>query len=49
MREDQTILQSGVHVVVGTPGYICVCVCVYDVLGRNALRADAIKCFVLDR
>ncbi len=42
VREDQRILQSGVHVVVGTPGRV------YDMLRRNALRADAIKCFVLD-
>jgi translation initiation factor 4A len=42
VREDQRILQSGVHVVVGTPGRV------YDMLRRKALRADAIKCFVLD-
>ncbi|CAM6010742.1 unnamed protein product [Sphagnum balticum] len=42
VREDQRILQSGVHVVVGTPGRV------YNMLRRNALRADAIKCFVLD-
>lgn len=42
VREDQRILQSGVHVVVGTPGRV------YDMLRRNALRADSIKCFVLD-
>jgi translation initiation factor 4A len=42
VREDQRILQSGVHVVVGTPGRV------YDMLRRNSLRADAIKCFVLD-
>ncbi|CAK9275949.1 unnamed protein product [Sphagnum jensenii] len=42
VREDRRILQSGVHVVVGTPGRV------YDMLRRNALRADAIKCFVLD-
>jgi translation initiation factor 4A len=42
VREDQRILQSGIHVVVGTPGRV------YNMLRRNALRADAIKCFVLD-
>jgi translation initiation factor 4A len=42
VREDQRILQSSVHVVVGTPGRV------YNMLRRNALRADAIKCFVLD-
>ncbi len=42
VREDQRILQSGVHVVVGTPGRV------YNMLCRNALPADAIKCFVLD-
>ncbi|KAJ7567359.1 hypothetical protein O6H91_02G143600 [Diphasiastrum complanatum] len=42
VREDQRILQSGVHVVVGTPGRV------YDMLRRNALRADRIKIFVLD-
>jgi translation initiation factor 4A len=34
--------QSGVHVVVGTPGRV------YDMLRRRALRPDYIKCFVLD-
>lgn len=42
VREDQRILQAGVHVVVGTPGRV------YDMLRRNALRPDSIKCFVLD-
>lgn len=37
MREDQRILQSGVHVVVGTPGRV-----------RQSLRADAIKMVDLD-
>ena len=41
-REDLRTLQSGVHVVVGTPGRV------YDMLRRRALRADAIKMFVLD-
>ena len=42
VREDTRILQSGVHVVVGTPGRV------YDMLRRRALRADSIKMFVLD-
>lgn len=42
VREDTRILQAGVHVVVGTPGRV------YDMLRRRALRADAIKMFVLD-
>lgn len=37
VREDTRILQSGVHVVVGTPGRV------YDMLRRRALRADSIK------
>lgn len=41
VREDTRILQAGVHVVVGTPGRV------YDMLRRRALRADAIKMFVL--
>ncbi len=36
------VAQAGVHVVVGTPGRV------YDMLRRRALRADAIKMFVLD-
>ncbi|KAH0938408.1 hypothetical protein HID58_005869 [Brassica napus] len=42
VREDQRILQSGVHVVVGTPGRV------FDMLRRQSLRADAMKMFVLD-
>lgn len=42
VREDARILQSGVHVVVGTPGRV------YDMLRRRALRADSIRMFVLD-
>mmetsp|Transcript_8511 Transcript_8511/g.16138 ORF Transcript_8511/g.16138 Transcript_8511/m.16138 type:complete len:412 (-) Transcript_8511:55-1290(-) len=42
VREDQRLLQSGVHVVVGTPGRV------YDMLRRRALRPDYIKAFVLD-
>lgn len=36
------ILQSGVHVVVGTPGRV------HDMIQRRALRTDAIKIFVMD-
>ena len=42
VREDQRILQAGVHVVVGTPGRV------FDMLKRQSLRADNIKMFVLD-
>ncbi|KAF6157232.1 hypothetical protein GIB67_041693 [Kingdonia uniflora] len=42
VREDQRILSSGVHVVVGTPGRV------FDMLRRQSLRPDYIKMFVLD-
>ncbi|MQM11572.1 hypothetical protein Taro_044482, partial [Colocasia esculenta] len=42
VREDQRILSSGVHVVVGTPGRV------FDMMRRQSLRADYIKMFVLD-
>ncbi|XP_055832056.1 eukaryotic initiation factor 4A-2-like [Solanum dulcamara] len=42
VREDQRILQSGVHVVVGTPGRV------FDMLRRQSLRPDHIKMFILD-
>ncbi|CAG9464308.1 unnamed protein product [Pedinophyceae sp. YPF-701] len=42
VREDQRILQEGVHVIVGTPGRV------YDMLRRRALRPDDIRMFVLD-
>ncbi|KAB2627857.1 eukaryotic initiation factor 4A-10-like [Pyrus ussuriensis x Pyrus communis] len=42
VREDQRILSSGVHVVVGTPGRV------FDMLRRQSLRCDYIKMFVLD-
>ncbi|XP_055960691.1 uncharacterized protein LOC126668738 [Mercurialis annua] len=42
VREDQRILSSGVHVVVGTPGRV------FDMLRRQSLRSDYIKMFVLD-
>ena len=42
VRDDQRILMSGVHVVVGTPGRV------FDMLRRHSLRPDCIKMFVLD-
>ncbi|XP_059076264.1 eukaryotic initiation factor 4A-10-like [Cryptomeria japonica] len=42
IKEDLRILQSGIHVVVGTPGRV------YDMLCRHALCSDYIKIFVLD-
>lgn len=42
MRNDISILQDGVHVVVGTPGRI------WDMLGRNAIRTEHVQLFVLD-
>ncbi|KAG5030830.1 hypothetical protein JHK85_014812 [Glycine max] len=42
VREDQRILSSGVHVVVGTPGRV------FDMLCRQSLRPDNIRMFVLD-
>ncbi|MQL73320.1 hypothetical protein Taro_005649 [Colocasia esculenta] len=42
VREDQRILSSGVHVVVGTPGRV------FDMLRRQSLRPDNIRMFVLD-
>ncbi|KAF3660103.1 Eukaryotic initiation factor 4A-10 [Capsicum annuum] len=42
VREDKQILQSGVHVVVGTPGRV------FDMLRRQYLRSEHIKMFVLD-
>ena len=42
VREDQRILASGVHVVVGTPGRV------FDMLQRRSLRPDHLKMFVLD-
>lgn len=40
--EDQRILSSGVHVVVGTPERV------FDMMKRQSLHADYIKMFVLD-
>jgi len=42
VRDDISKLQSGVHVVVGTPGRV------YDMLCRRVLRPDHIKMFILD-
>jgi len=42
VRDDMAFLQSGVHVVVGTPGRVL------DLLARKALNAQHIKCFILD-
>ena len=42
VREDIRTLQSGVHIVVGTPGRV------YDMINRRALRLEAVKMFVLD-
>ncbi|RZC77176.1 hypothetical protein C5167_001344 [Papaver somniferum] len=42
VREDERILKSGVHVVVGTPGRV------FDMLRKQYLRSDSIKLFVLD-
>jgi len=42
VRDDISKLQSGVHVVVGTPGRV------YDMLCRRVLKPDHIKMFVLD-
>uniref|UniRef100_A0A0K0EF79 Eukaryotic initiation factor 4A n=1 Tax=Strongyloides stercoralis TaxID=6248 RepID=A0A0K0EF79_STRER len=42
VRDDQRILSSGVHVVVGTPGRV------NDMIARKFLRTQNIKMFVLD-
>lgn len=42
VRDDISKLQSGVHVVVGTPGRV------YDMLCRRVLRPESIKIFILD-
>ncbi|VDD84908.1 unnamed protein product [Enterobius vermicularis] len=42
VREDQRILESGVHVVVGTPGRV------NDMIQRHSLQTSSIKMFVLD-
>jgi translation initiation factor 4A len=42
VRDDVKKLQSGIHVVVGTPGRV------YDMISRRVLRTNNIKLFVLD-
>jgi len=42
VRDDIRTLQSGVHIVVGTPGRV------YDMVNRRALRLDSIRQFFLD-
>jgi translation initiation factor 4A len=42
VREDAAKFQSGVHVVVGTPGRV------FDMINRNVFNTDYIKMFVLD-
>lgn len=42
LREDISSLQSGVHVVVGTPGRVS------DMINRGILRLEAMKLFILD-
>jgi len=42
IRDDQRAFESGVHVVVGTPGRV------NDMINRSALQTDKIKMFVLD-
>lgn len=42
VREDVRKLETGCHVVVGTPGRV------YDMINRKVLHTDAIKLFVLD-
>lgn len=42
VREDMKKFETGVHVVVGTPGRV------YDMINRRAFRTDQMKIFVLD-
>uniref|UniRef100_A0A1B6EIR3 Eukaryotic initiation factor 4A n=1 Tax=Cuerna arida TaxID=1464854 RepID=A0A1B6EIR3_9HEMI len=42
VQENVSLLEQGVHVVVGTPGRV------FDMISRKALRTDQIKMFVLD-
>ena len=42
VREDVRKLESGMHVVVGTPGRV------FDMINRGALKTRDIKMFVLD-
>eukprot|EP00301_Raphidiophrys_heterophryoidea_P017474 c274_g1_i1.p1 GENE.c274_g1_i1~~c274_g1_i1.p1 ORF type:complete len:400 (-),score=120.63 c274_g1_i1:264-1463(-) len=42
VREDMRKLETGVHIVVGTPGRV------YDMINRRALKTETIKLFILD-
>lgn len=42
VRDDMTILEKGVHIVVGTPGRV------FDMISRGVLKTERIKMFVLD-
>jgi len=42
VRENIRLLQSGVHIVVGTPGRV------YDMINRGALKLDSVKQLCLD-
>lgn len=42
VRDDMRKLESGVQIVVGTPGRV------YDMINRRSFRTDAIRMFVLD-
>ncbi|CAE7676673.1 inf-1 [Symbiodinium sp. CCMP2592] len=42
IRDDVDKLRDGQHLVVGTPGRV------YDMVSKNNLRVDDLKCFVLD-
>ena len=42
VMEDRARLESGVHVVVGTPGRV------FDMINRRSLRTDSVRMFVLD-
>jgi translation initiation factor 4A len=42
VRDDMRKLESGVQIVVGTPGRV------YDMINRRSFRTDSIKMFVLD-
>ena len=42
VREDMKKLESGVHVVVGTPGRV------FDMINRGAFKVDALRMFILD-
>jgi translation initiation factor 4A len=42
VREDMRKLETGVHIVVGTPGRV------YDMINRRSLKTETIKLFILD-